>query len=51
VKNLLSFIYTKNYFLIKIEKYSVVGKLLKPGEEPTNYDEENSEDAELKKDN
>ena len=34
-----------------LEKYPVVGKLLKPGEEPTNYDEENNEDAELKKDN
>ena len=33
-----------------LEKYPVVGKLLKPGEEPANYDEENAEDAE-KKDN
>ena len=27
------------------EKYYVVGKLLKPGEEPTNYDEENAKSA------
>lgn len=28
-----------------LEKYYVVGKLLKPGEEPTNYDEENAKSA------
>ena len=27
---------------INLEKYNIVGKLLKPGDEPTNYDEENA---------
>lgn len=27
---------------MNLEKYNIVGKLLKPGEEPTNYDEENA---------
>ena len=31
-------------FFSNKEKYPVVGKLLKPGEETTNYDEENNED-------
>lgn len=29
--------------MLFIERYKVVGKLLKPGEEPTNYSEEETE--------
>ncbi|CAO1417580.1 unnamed protein product [Diamesa tonsa] len=31
------------FFLIILEKYDIVGKLLKPGEQPTNYSDEDDE--------
>lgn len=35
----------QNYWFFFIERYDYVGKLLKPGEEPTNYSDEEGEDA------
>lgn len=32
-----------NYYLIFTEKYDLVGRLLKPGEQPTNYSDEEDE--------
>lgn len=39
-----------NCFGIILEKYDVVGKILKPGEVPTNYSEEVSSSSDKKQD-